>query len=70
MRVKTLIGKKVYDADAITIGKITDAEFDEESFRLTAIEVGQGIMKKYRIEIEKIDKLGDSVILNIKQLDL
>jgi len=70
MRIKTLMGKKVYDSDAITIGKITDAEFNEESYKIEAIEISQGIMKKHRVEVEKIDKLGDSVILNVKQLDL
>jgi len=70
MRIKTLLGKKVYDSDAITIGKITDAEFNEETYQLVAVEVSQGIMKKHRVEVEKIDKLGDSVILNVKQLDL
>jgi sporulation protein YlmC with PRC-barrel domain len=70
MRIKTLIGKKVYDSDAITIGKITDAEFNEETYQIVAVEVSQGIMKKHRVEVNKIDKLGDSVILNVKQLDL
>ena len=70
MKIKALLGKKVYDSDAISIGKISDAEFNEDTYQLVAIEVSQGIMKKYRVEIDDIDKLGDSVILKIKQLDL
>ncbi|MBN1785493.1 MAG: PRC-barrel domain-containing protein [Candidatus Methanofastidiosa archaeon] len=70
MKIKALLGKKVYDSDAISIGKISDAEFNEDTYQLVAIEVSQGIMKKYRVDIDNIDKLGDSVILKIKQLDL
>jgi len=70
MKIKTLMGKKVYDSDAISIGKITDAEFNEDTYQIVAVEVSQGIMKKHKVEVEKIDKLGDSVILNVKLLDL
>jgi sporulation protein YlmC with PRC-barrel domain len=67
MKIKDFIGKKVYDSEAKTIGKITDVDFDPESFAISSIEVGQGIVKKVSIGIDSIAKVGDSVFLKVSQ---
>lgn len=67
MKIKDFLGKKVFDSEAKTIGKVTDVEFDVETFTMKSIEVGQGIVKKVTIGIEKISKVGDSVFLSIPQ---
>jgi len=65
MRVKQLLGKKVFDSEAKAIGKITDAEIREDTFSITAVEVSQGIVKKTMIDTRLIAKLGDSVFLSV-----
>lgn len=70
MRIKTLIGKKVYDADANNIGKIVDAEFDEETYAISTIEISHRLLKKIHVDVNKIAKLGDSVFLKVQRSDI
>lgn len=67
MKIKDFLGKKVYDSEARSIGKVTDVEFSMDTFTMTSIEVGQGIVKKVTIGIGSIAKVGDSVFLAIPQ---
>lgn len=67
MKIKDFLGKKVFDSEAKTIGKVTDVEFDVETFTMMSIEVGQGIVKKVMIDMGKISKVGDSVFLSVPQ---
>lgn len=67
MKIKDFLGKKVYDSEAHAIGKVTDVEFEVDTFTMKSIEVGQGIVKKVTISIESIAKVGDSVFLAIPQ---
>ena len=63
MKVKELIGKKVYDKDAIEIGKISDLDIDISNFTVEKIYIKSGMTKHHEVSPENIDRLGDTVIL-------
>jgi sporulation protein YlmC with PRC-barrel domain len=64
--VKTgeLFGKEVLDANANKMGKVTDMEFELEEGTIQRIIVKSGL-KTYHINIDKIDKIGDKILLSI-----
>jgi len=70
MKAKSLIGTKVYDKDAIEIGKISDIEINTSSFSVEKIFIKSGMTKQHEIGPQHIDRVGDSVILNVKKDDL
>ncbi|MHC1605730.1 MAG: PRC-barrel domain-containing protein [Candidatus Methanofastidiosia archaeon] len=70
IKIKNLLGKKVFDIDAIGIGKVADAEFDEETFIINSIEVSKSLFKKVSINVEDVAKVGDGVFLKIKHVDI
>lgn len=70
MNTKQLFGKEVLDANANSIGKVADIDFDIRQGALNHIVVKAGLKKKYVISLDKIDKIGDKVILAIRQDEL
>ena len=70
MKVKDFMGKKVYDKDAIEIGKISDMDIDTTTFRVERIHIKSGMTKQHSISPDDIDRLGDTVILSIAKDDL
>ncbi len=65
MNTGELFGKEVLDTNANSIGKISDIDFDLEESTITHIVVKAGLGKRYHIKTDKIDKVGDKVILNV-----
>ena len=65
MNTKELFGKEVLDANADRVGKVSDMNFDLEQGIIKAIVVKAGLIKKREIPLDKIDKMGDKVILNV-----
>lgn len=64
------MGLKVYDKDAIEIGKINDLEIDPTSFTIEQVYIKSGMTKKKGISPDDIDRIGDTVILKIAKDEL
>lgn len=60
-----LFGKEVLDIEANSVGKVSDIDFDLQQGIISHVVVKAGLNKKYYINIDKIEKIGDKVILNI-----
>jgi len=70
MNTKELFGKEVLDVSANRIGKVSDMDFDMQQGVIHHIVVKAGLTKKYDISLDKIDKIGDKIILKIGQDEL
>jgi len=70
MNTKELMGKEILDVNAKKIGKVNDMDFDMERGVINYIVVKAGFTKKYDITLDKIDKIGDRIILNIGEAEL
>ena len=67
MNTNELFGREVLDMNAKSIGKVTDIDFDLHKGIINHILIRAGINKKYFIDVDKIDKVGDKVILTINK---
>jgi sporulation protein YlmC with PRC-barrel domain len=70
MKAKEFIGKKVYDKNAIDIGKVTDLEMNKSSYIIEKIYIKSGMIKQCYVTPEDIDRIGDTVILTIAKEEL
>ena len=70
MYTKELFGKEVLDVDANRIGKVGDIDFDLLEGSVNHLIVKTGLMKKFIIGLDKIDKIGDRIILKVRTDEL
>ena len=70
MNTKELFGKEVLDANAYKVGKVSDMNFDLKQGIIESIVVKAGLTKKHEIPLDRIDKMGDRVILNVAVSEL
>lgn len=70
MNTGELFGKEVLDVSANKIGKIVDLDFDVQKGMIDHIIVKAGLTKRYAISLDKIDKIGDRIVLNIREDEL
>ncbi|MFC2069244.1 PRC-barrel domain-containing protein [Chloroflexota bacterium] len=70
MNTKELFGKEVLDVNAIKVGKVNDIDFDLTQGVIHHIIVKAGLVKKRIVSLDKIDKLGDKLILGITEDEL
>ena len=70
MNTKELFGKEVLDVSANRIGKVSDMDFDMQQGVINDIVVKAGLTKKYHVTLDKIDRIGDKVILKIGEDEL
>ncbi len=70
MKAKDLMGRKVYDKDAIEVGKINDFEVNTTTFAIEKIYIKAGLTTYYKTEPDKIDRIGDTIILSIPKGEL
>ena len=70
MNTKELMNMEVMDVNANKIGKVKDAVFDVQRGVINYIVVKTGLTKKYYINLDKIDKIGDKIILKIGKGEL
>ena len=70
MNTKELFGKEVLDVNANRIGKVSDIDFDMQQGVINHIVIKAGLTKKYHITLDKIEKIGDKVILKITEDEL
>jgi sporulation protein YlmC with PRC-barrel domain len=70
MLVKKLLGKEVIGSGGDKIGKIADLEIDLLSAKVKSAVISSGFNKKYKIKLEDIITVGDTVILRLSETDL
>jgi sporulation protein YlmC with PRC-barrel domain len=70
MYVTEIIGKMVIDKNANTVGKVVDANVTFPEWEVKHLLVKIGLIKKLNIEIDKVDKMGDKIILNVAKGEL
>ena len=70
MNTKELFGKEVLDINANRIGKVSDIDFDLSQGVLNHIIVKSSLTRKYAVGLDKIEKIGDKLLLKITQDEL
>ena len=70
MYITEIIGKIVIDKNADTVGKVVDANITFPGWEVQHLLVKIGLLKKLNIEIAKVDKMGDKIILNVAKDEL
>jgi len=70
MLVKKLMGKEVIGSRGDKIGKIADLDIDIVSGTVKYAVINAGLNKKYKIKLDDIVTVGDSVILRLSGSDL
>jgi sporulation protein YlmC with PRC-barrel domain len=70
MFINKILGKGVLDRNANVVGKVDDFEIDVESWTITKFVVRLGFIKRVSVGMDKIDKVGDKVILKITKEEL
>ena len=64
------VGKKeVFDVKANKVGSLVDVDFDLATKTINYFVLKIGVFKKVSITPEKIDKIGEKVILKISKAD-
>lgn len=72
MNTRVLIGKQVLDKKGNNVGEVTDIDIDisPQQWTVNHLTVRIGLIKKISIGIDKIDKVGDKIILKITNDEL
>jgi sporulation protein YlmC with PRC-barrel domain len=70
MHTSEILGKAIIDMNADNVGKVVDVDISLPQWTINHIVVKTGFMKKLTIGIDKIDKIGDKVILKVTKEEL
>jgi sporulation protein YlmC with PRC-barrel domain len=70
MNASQLIGKEVLDVHANSVGKVADFDLNFPQWTVSRIIVKMGMLKKVPVEVDKIDKIGDKVLLKITRIEV
>ncbi|MDD5590901.1 MAG: PRC-barrel domain-containing protein [Dehalococcoidales bacterium] len=70
MYTSEVVGKEVLDANANKVGKVADIDVDLVRGTVNHMVVKAGFTKKYIVSLDKIDKIGDRVVLKIGEEDI
>ena len=70
MHTSEILGKTIIDMNADNVGKVVDIDISLPQWTINHIVVKTGFMKKLTIGIDKIDKIGDKVILKVTREEL
>ena len=70
MNTKELFGKEVLDENADRVGKVSDMNFDLKQGIIESIVIKAGLTRKHEIRLDRIDKIGDKIILNVAVSEL
>ncbi|MCI6775280.1 MAG: PRC-barrel domain-containing protein [Methanobrevibacter boviskoreani] len=69
MKVKDLLGMKVLDTDAKEVGKVVDADFDNESGQIQKLTISlkKNIISSDEVVVryDNIKSIGDYVLLDV-----
>ena len=70
MHTSEILGKTIIDMNADNVGKLVDIDISLPEWTINHIIMKTGFMKKLTIWIDKIDKIGDKVILKVTREEL
>ena len=70
MLVKKLLGKEVIGSHGDKIGKMADLDIDILSGKVKFAVINAGFNTKYKIQLDDIVTVGDTVILRLSESDL
>jgi sporulation protein YlmC with PRC-barrel domain len=70
MLISNIIRKGVLDKNANKIGTVVDIDFNFPLWTTNYLVVRMNVIKKLNIGVEKIDKIGDKVILKVTKDEL
>ena len=70
MYITEIIGKTVLDKNANTVGKVVDANVTFPGWEVKYLLIKIGLIKKLSVEVGKVDKMGDKIILNVTKDEL
>ncbi len=70
MKTSELFGKEVLDSNANRVGKVADIDFDLSQGVIHYLIIKAGFTKKFTIPLSSIDKIGDKIILKVKEEEL
>ncbi len=70
MNASELLGKEALDKNGDRVGKVVDIDINFPQWTVNHVVLRLGMIKKVPIGIDKIDKLGDKVILKITKDEL
>ena len=65
MLISNIMRKEVLDKNANKMGLVVDIDYNFPAWTINYLVVRMGILKKINIGVEKIDKIGDKVILKV-----
>ena len=63
MNASELIGKEVLDRSGNKVGKVADIDINLPQWTVIQLMVKTGMLKKVPIGVDKIDQIGDKIIL-------
>jgi sporulation protein YlmC with PRC-barrel domain len=70
MHISEILGKGVLDLNANSVGKVVDVDVSLPEWTINHIVVKMGLIKKLTIGLDKIDKVGDKIILKVTKDEL
>jgi sporulation protein YlmC with PRC-barrel domain len=70
MLISSVMRKEVLDKNANKIGLVVDINFNFPLWTINYMVVRTNIIKKINVGVEKIDKIGDKVILKVTKDEL
>jgi sporulation protein YlmC with PRC-barrel domain len=70
MHISKIMGKGVLDINANMVGKVDDIDVDISSWKINHLVIKLGLIKKLPVNVDKIDKIGDKVILKVTKAEL
>ena len=70
MLISNVIRKEVLDKNANKIGVVVDLDYNFPLWTINYLVVRMNVIKKINIGVEKIDKIGDRVILKVTKDEL
>ena len=69
MLISNVIRREVLDKNANRIGLVVDIDYNFPLWTINYLVVRMSIIKKINVGVEKIDKIGDKVILKVTKDD-
>jgi len=70
MLVKKLLGKEVIGSHGEKIGKVADLDIDIISSKVKNLVIHAGFNTKYKIKLDDIITVGDTMIIRLSEADL
>ena len=69
MLISNIMRKEVLDKNGNKMGLVVDIDYNFPLWTINQLVVRMGILKKINIGVEKIDKIGDRVILKVTKVN-